>query len=84
MEKLGVNCIGKVRAFFRRRSFVQLQSQRYFMSVLGVLSAYTDKSFAGIPTSMRDEKIPGSLKYSWKIGPSQVPPAFQPATIPSG
>jgi len=31
----------------------------------------------GTPTSTQDQRIPGSLKYSWKIGPSEVPPGFR-------
>ncbi|KIM83821.1 hypothetical protein PILCRDRAFT_414825 [Piloderma croceum F 1598] len=31
----------------------------------------------GVPTSTRDQRIPGSLKYAWSTGPSRVPPGFR-------
>ena len=33
--------------------------------------------FSGVLTSHHEQRIPGSLKYNWRIGPSRVPAGFR-------
>lgn len=40
-------------------------------------SALSNKHVLGKSTLGEEEKIPGSLKYKWRTGPSRIPPALR-------